>query len=388
MFDVLEPSQVSLHRHTRLATTTAVNPELKHKLAQVRALMKAQKAEGALIGRQANFSWLACGGEAHVALISERAVGQLLVTPKKVFLLTNRIELGRLQDEAARGLDAAPLLYEWFDDQAAAKKLRKIADPRRVLSDTGDFGTRAVPELFAPLRYALHPAEIKRLREVCRRAESAMNLTCRAIKPGMSENAIAGFLGEACWLLDATPVVTLIAADERIRRYRHPLPTKKKLKRHVMLVLCARQSGLIVSLTRLVHFGKLPAELRRRQQAVVTVDAAFICNTRVGTPVREIFRRGLAAYAEQGFADEWKFHHQGGPCGYQARDYVGTPAAPGVVLENQAYAWNPSITGTKSEDTILATTKGPEILTAARDWPMLEAHCDGETVFRPDILVR
>ena len=50
-------------------------------------------------------------------------------------------------------------------------------------------------------------------------------------------------------------------------------------------------------------------------------------------------------------------HHQGGPCGYQGRDYLGSPSAPGVVLENQPYAWNPSITGTKSEDTIMATTE-------------------------------
>ena len=58
--------------------------------------------------------------------------------------------------------------------------------------------------------------------------------------------------------------------------------------------------------------------------------------------------------------------HQGGPCGYQGRDYLGSPTAPGVVLENQPFAWNPSITGTKSEDTILATVAGPEIIT--RGW--------------------
>ena len=104
--------------------------------------------------------------------------------------------------------------------------------------------------------------------------------------------------------------------------------------------------------------------------------------------MREIFRRGLAAYAERGFRDEWRLHHQGGPCGYQPREYLATPAVAGVVLPNQAFAWNPSITGTKSEDTILATPRGPQILTPARDWPMLKFSCDGETILRPDILVR
>jgi Xaa-Pro aminopeptidase len=263
-----------------------------------------------------------------------------------------------------------------------------VIDPAKVISDTGELNTRAMADAFAQLRYSLHPAEIKRYRELARRAEAAMNAACRALKPGMSEFEGIGILAEHCWESDVTPVVLLAAFDERIRRYRHPLPTTKKLKRHAMLVLCARQGGLIASVTRLVHFGKLPAELRKKHDAVCAVDAAFIASTRVGTPVREVFRRGVAAYVEQGFADEWKLHHQGGPCGYRPRDYVGTPTAPGVVLENQAFAWNPSITGTKGEDTILATSKGPQILTAAQNWPMLEAEHHGETFLRPDILIR
>jgi Xaa-Pro aminopeptidase len=365
-----------------------VNVEFSHKLEQVRAVIKANKAAGALLGLQANFAWLACGGEAHVALISDRAVGQLLVTPKSFFLLTSRIEMPRLQDEALRGLGAEPLEFDWFDAEGQAKALRKAVDPTKLISDTGDLGTRGMADAFAQLRYALHPAEIKRYRELGRRAEAGMNAACRALKPGMSEFAAIGILSELLWRTDVTPVVLLAAFDERIRRYRHPLPTAKKLKRHAMLVLCARQGGLIASVTRLVHFGKLPAELRRKHDAVCAVDAAFIGNTRVGTPVREVFRRGVAAYAENGFADEWKLHHQGGPCGYRPRDYVGTPTAPGVVLENQAYAWNPSITGTKSEDTFLVTARGPQILTPAQNWPMIEVLGGGEPMKRPDVLVR
>ena len=154
-----------------------------------------------------------------------------------------------------------------------------------------------------------------------------------------------------------------------------------------MLVLCARQRGLIVSLTRLVHFGKLPAELRRRHDLNCAVDAAFIRNTRVGLPVRDVFQRGVAAYSAAGFPEEWHLHHQGGPCGYEPRDYVGTPTIPGVVLENQAFAWNPSNTGTKSEDTLLATCRGPRLITAAREWPMVEVAGKEGAIPRPDILV-
>jgi len=365
-----------------------MNPELDQKLAQVRTLLDAHKAEAALIGLQPNFSWLACGGEAHIPLNSDRSFGQLLVTHTRFYVFANRIEMRRLQDEVVAGLGAEPLLCDWHDSTGAQAMLTRIAEPAKILSDCGDWGTVARPDLFAPLHYSLQANEVKRYRALGRATEKALNEVCRSIKPGQTEFGIAGQAADACWQANLTPVVLLVAVDERIHRYRHPLPTKKKLKRYAMIVVCARQNGLIVALTRMVHFGKLPASLRKRHRAVCAVDAAFCMNTRVGTPVRQVFRRGVAAYAVQGFTDEWQLHHQGGPCGYQGRDYLGTFNAPGVVLENQPYAWNPSITGTKSEDTILATTEGPEFITAAKNWPMISLDWEGVTVERPDILVR
>jgi Xaa-Pro dipeptidase len=362
--------------------------EFKHKLSQVRGVLKSTGAEAAFIARQPNFAWLACGGEAHVALISERAVGQFLVTPKKVYLFANGIEMPRLLAEVVRGFEVEPITFAWEDAAGLRKAFAKVTDPKKVISDTGELDTQSRPELFPPLRYALHPEEVKRLRAISRQAGDAMETSCRALKPGLSEFAIAGILARECWSRDLTPAVLLVAVDERIKLYRHPLPTAKKLKRHALLVLCARHQGLIVSVSRLVHFGKLPPELCRRHQAVCAVDAAFIGHTRVGAPVAEVFQQGVAAYVEQGFADEWRLHHQGGPCGYQTRDYVGTPTVSGVVLENQAFAWNPSIAGTKSEDTILVTAQGPRILTMSKDWPVVRVEHGGKAILRPDILIR
>jgi len=341
-----------------------------------------------LIGLQANFSWLACGGEAHIPINSDRSFGQLLVTPRDFFLFANRIEMRCLRDEVVRGLPVKPLLCEWYDNAGALKLLKQVAEPKKILSDCGDWGTQARPDLFHPLHYSLQDVEVKRYKAIGRAAEAALNETCRQIKPGQSEFSIAGTLSDACWQRNMTPVVVLVATDARIQNYRHPRPTTKKLKRFAMIVLCARQHGLIVALTRMVHFGKLPAELARRHRAVCAVDTAFHLNTRVGTPVREVFKRGVQAYADEGFAEEWPLHHQGGPCGYQGRDYLGAFDAAGVVLENQPFAWNPSITGTKSEDTILATSKGPEVITAAKDWPMIELNWMGMKWKRPDILLR
>jgi hypothetical protein len=78
-----------------------------------------------------------------------------------------------------------------------------------------------------------------------------------------------------------------------------------------MLVLCGRCWGLVCSITRLIHFGRLPDKLCRKAEAVARVDATFITATRPGRTLGEIFWRGMAAYAETGFPDEWRLHHQG-----------------------------------------------------------------------------
>jgi antitoxin VapB len=182
--------------------------------------------------------------------------------------------------------------------------------------------------------------------------------------------------------------VTLIAADERISKYRHPVPTDKKIDRYVMLVTGARRWGLVTSMSRLVHFGKLPDELKEKHKACVYVDTAFIHATRPGNSVSAIFNKGVEAYAEAGYPQEWTFHHQGGPTGYKGRDYRGTPNVQGVVQPNQAYAWNPSISGTKSEDTIIAMPEKTEVISEIPGWPMVEVTVDGTSYRRPDILVR
>ena len=79
-------------------------------------------------------------------------------------------------------------------------------------------------------------------------------------------------------------------------------------------------------------------------------------------------------------------HHQGGPASYAPRDYLVTPDSAEIVAENQVYAWNPSIAGVKSEDTILIGSAGNEVLTSIAGWPTYEVEMDGRSVYRPAIL--
>lgn len=178
------------------------------------------------------------------------------------------------------------------------------------------------------------------------------------------------------------------AADDRVFKFRHPIPTERKIEKYLMVSVNARKWGLIVSLTRFVHFGKLPRDLKNKYEANVFIDCTLMTHTHPGLPAREVLQKGIDAYREKGYPEDWKLHHQGGPIGYTGRDYRVSFKTPDLVQENQAFTWNPSITGTKSEDTILATSKGTEMITKPILYPTLSMTVADILFTRPAIFVK
>ncbi len=356
------------------------------KLQQVRNLMAARKLDGILLQRTANFAWLTDGAASYVNIASTTGAASLLITADAQYVITNVIEAPRLEAEEALAAQGFQFLVgPWHQSDPATQAL---LNRLRLGSDAGYPGAEDVSADLAQLRLSLTPEEIAQFRRLGAACAQAMNEAIRQVTPGMTELAIAGLLSQATYAAGAVPIVNLIATDERIFRYRHPLPTTRKMERYAMLVLCGRQRGLVASITRLVHFGPLPDELRRKQDACARVDATFIARTRPGARLRDVFWAGVEAYAAVGFPDEWQRHHQGGPAGYEPREVIANPQAPQPVLAGQVYAWNPSITGVKSEDTILVGEEDNEVLTATADWPMITVEVGDKTLQRPAILVR
>ena len=66
---------------------------------------------------------------------------------------------------------------------------------------------------------------------------------------------------------------------------------------------------------------------------------------------------------------------------------IANPDCRESIVADQALAWNPSLPGTKSEDTILVTEKGFEILTRGEGWEYVPFQAEDGTVERPWPLV-
>jgi Xaa-Pro aminopeptidase len=358
--------------------------EFRRKQDRIQQLLRKTDLDALLLRRVSSFAWATCGAASYVNTASTMGEAALVITPADLFLVANNIEATRLrQEEKLERQGWEFRISPWYEAKDA------IADLTRDLklgSDGPFAGAKDLSSEISRMRVNLTPEEGERFRVLGRLCGEAMNEAARAVRPGQTEYEVASLLAREAEKRGIQDVVNLIASDERVFSFRHPLPTQKEINRYVMLVLCGRWKGLVCSLTRFVHFGPLPDELLEKTEAVAKIDAGMIAATRPGRSIGEIFQMTQTAYADVGFADEWQLHHQGGPAGYEPREYVALPGTADRVMAGQVYAWNPSITGTKSEDTILVGESENEILTRIEGWPTQTIEVDGELIRRPAVL--
>ena len=234
------------------------------------------------------------------------------------------------------------------------------------------------------LRLALGVEELDRYRVAGSEAAEVFVAALGALRPDLSELGAAGELAGRLAARGFTTPVVLVGGERRAPLHRHPLPSDARLGRFALLAVTAEREGLHVSLTRIVSFGRPPGELEQVVRAAAEVDAAVLAASRPGATLGELFDVLVRAYEEQGFAEEWRRHHQGGLTGYRGREVFAVPGDPTRLPDACAVAWNPSVTGGgKSEDTALVTSAGVEVLTRTPSLPELET---GSGLPRPAIV--
>lgn len=350
--------------------------EIERKHALLRDLLHQHAAESLWIQSIRNLAWITAGADAAIDTSSEQGPYSILITPEKRVVITSRIELPRLQqEERFEDLGFEYAVSDWY-----AGELPPMPRLIRELDET-------VGAEIQRLRWLLDADEQERLRALGCDAAAALEESIRAARPGESEWQIASRLDAACRSRGGLAIVNLVATDERVARFRHPYVTAKLLDKLVMQVVCMRRGGLVAAATRFAYFGALPPELRDKQDKCASIDAAGMAATRVGRTLGDVFAALQAAYTAQGEADQWQYHHQGGLIAYASRERIATLGDPLVIEPGMAFAWNPSIVGCKSEDTILVGGDGFEIVTqASPQWPSLEVGLGGQVIRRPAVL--
>jgi Xaa-Pro aminopeptidase len=314
-----------------------------------------------LLGLPANFIWYTGGADNRVDHSQPLGVAAILVTPDAEYVVADNIEAPRMREEETPGLEVVE--HTWHE--GAAPLYRELAGGVPLGADFPLEDLRDVSEEISPLRYTLDAEAIELYKRAGAETSAAMQEAAASVSRGMTEHEAAANLIAFCRRRGLTTSVTLVAADERIVRYRHPIPRGATIERRVMLVVCAERGGLYVSLTRFVYLEEPDEDLQRRQGACEEILYRMREEaTRPGRTLADAFEDCKSFYAEAGFPDEWRLHHQGGMAGYAAREVIASPETEQEIQVGQAFAWNPSITGAKAEETFVLTGDGPIVISS------------------------
>ena len=357
--------------------------EFSIKLSRIRNLLAQKGLDAAFIKRQDNFAWLTCGGRNYVGMGETGNCG-LLVTTDALYAITNNIEAPRMiAEEKLETLGFEMKFGVWHDGGFQARTIAELVPSGKVGYDYGDLAND-----IKLLRFDLTSAEIERYVKIGEDASLALEQAGTELKVGDSEYEIAGLIMQKMESAGLEMLSCMVAADERISSFRHPLPTSKRVKEKVQIGGNFRRNGLVICLTRYVYFVQPSKTILAQYQANQIIDCTYMASSKPGCSFFSALEAGKKAYIEQGYGLEFEKHHQGGPIGYAGRDYRVDFSTPGVIADHQAFCWNPSITGTKSEDTVICTKDGVIPVTRPVLFPKVELEVDGIKFVRPGILVK
>jgi antitoxin VapB len=363
--------------------------EITAKLLRLRDWLATAGFDAALFTGQPGVAWLTAGLEDKVVRNEEPGLVWALVTADSAHLITSNVELPRLTaEEDVAGLGFEVHAVPWYRPATLATAAAELAGSGRLATDGGGAGV-AVPDELAALRLPLTPEEADRLTALGADCAAALEGTLRGWQPTERECDLAARISAALEQRLIAVSVLLVGGAKRRPAYRHPVPTMSMTGSDALAVIVGVRGGLNIACSRTVSAGQPAQELAAMHRAACTVEAAMIAATRPGATWQGALDAGRAAYGDVGFSAEWREHLQGGPIGYLSREFdvvPGTETAGRAVRAGDAFAWNPTVRGGKSEDTFIVTTGQARPVSNTADWPSITVNTPSGPAQRPAIL--
>jgi antitoxin VapB len=362
--------------------------DLQEKLARLAELARSHGVDTVVLREPANLTWL-LGARVNVPQTLDTACLDVIVhVPASgavgLTVVTNAIEAPRLRDIELAGLDdACETRWEvvpWWEGRDG-----KLPTGSRVAGDRPPSGAVPVGADLAAARRQLTGLQRSRLADVCRDAAAAATAAAQGLTPSTTGYAAAGAFARELLDRELDPIVLLVGGADRLEAHRHPLPVGEPVGDLALLVACGRRHGLVASVSRIVSFASLDAQQEDAYRRLLSVEQAFLDESRVGARLGDVVGAGAAAYGRNGFdPDEWHRHHQGGLSGFVPREFPAHTTSDVVLGDGAVVAWNPSGAGWKVEDTTLVLDDGPRTLVHDDVWPTVQV--GGRR--RPGVLVR
>jgi antitoxin VapB len=336
------------------------------RIQPLRDLMKAKGLDAFVLRRNPNLAW-AISGRAHVPTTIDMACFDLIITQDSATAITNVVEAPRLIAEELPP-EVSVQTIKWSEGRDPLLPTGSKVGSDQPGADRIDFGVEV-----EMMRASLIESDLARFQDICIDAAVALGNAMKQVESTDREIDVAGLITHSLWQADLEIAFLGVAGQERVHKFRHPLPTDSVVGNRVSASICAKRKGLIASITRIVTFGEVTDQMIADYTSIFKVEAALLDATIVGNSFSDPINAAIAAYPANGFdADEWTKHHQGGPTGFLPRDWPANQTSAHLIQSNQPIAWNPTGKGWKAEDTIVATNSGVKLLSIDPEWPAFE----------------
>jgi antitoxin VapB len=338
------------------------------RLQPLRELMKEKGLDAFVLRRNPNLAW-AIAGRSHVPTTIDMACFDLIITQDDATAVTNVVEAPRLIAEELP-TEVSVKTIKWSEGRDPLLPTGSKVGSDQPGGDRIDLGVE-----IEMIRASLIDSDLARFTEICVDAAVALGNAMKQVESTDREIDVAGLITHALWQADLEIAFLGVAGEERVHKFRHPLPTDAVVGNRVSASICAKRKGLIASVTRIITFGAVSDQMVSDYTSIFKVEAALLDATVVGAPFSDPINAAIAAYPANGFeADEWTKHHQGGPTGFLPRDWPANQGSARLIASNQPIAWNPTGKGWKAEDTVVATDSGVKVLTNDPDWPSFKVN--------------
>ena len=352
----------------------------KHLAAELRR----GRDEALLVTHLPNIYYL-CGfsGSAGILLFQAGARG-----PKLTFFTDGRYtQQAREEVEGARVVIAKKAALEEACDAVVRNKITKLSfesdhlpyisyqQIRSMLRSHGRAGAgiklKPVAGMVEQLRAVKDSNEIAMIRAAVTLAGDLFPAVLAAIRPGVSEVAVAGELELQARKSGAEGMSfdTIVAAGPRSalphgRASAQPIPGNGFIILDYGVIL----AGYCSDMTRTVHVGSVSEKHRRMYEAVKAAQVASIEAVRPGAETGEVDRVGREILRKAGY-DSYFTHSTGHGVGIEVHEIPRLAKgqtqqlAPGMVITIEPGIYIPDEGGVRIEDMVLVTESGHEVLT-------------------------
>lgn len=335
-------------------------------LARLDDFLEQRSLEAVWFARPNSFAWLTRGSNV-VDLGSEYGVAAAGYDGTSIEVVTTNNERDRFRSEELPDVVSVHAVDWW------KRSLPEAVAERSPTPAGADFDVPGLESVnISSLRQPLTPADIALSREIGETAAMAVESACRELTPETTEREASAVLHQRLVEDGFNIPCVLIGGQDRAQKHRHFTPQPTALGGYAIVTAGIERYGLFDSITRIVAFDP-PTWLQERHRVASRVHATALAATRsagrTGGTARDVFEAVQAAYTELGYSTEWHNHHQGGAAGFAMREWVAGPESDAAISLPMTFAWNPTLSGAKSEETVLVTETDCEVLTRTENWP-------------------